>query len=244
MKNKSLTFLAISLLLIFTTAFYLFQSQGNLSVDKEILFQISAFNKFSSGQYNGYITFDELAKHGDFGIGTLHGLNGEMIAIDGVFYQIPADGLPLKINSSSLTPYATVTFFEPDQIIQANSLNYSQLMQFINQSLSTKNVICGIKVNGDFEYAKARSVPIQTEPYLTLTEVISHQTIFNLTNISGIAAGFYFPDSMNGVDAMGYHLHFLSSDQLAGGHLLDCIIRNATIELDYTNKYTLVLPEK
>ena len=59
----------------------------------DTLFQVSAFNTFSAGNFDGNTTFAELEKHGDFGIGTLNGLNGEMIALNGVFYQIPTSGL-------------------------------------------------------------------------------------------------------------------------------------------------------
>ena len=47
---------------------------------------------------------------------------------------------------------------------------------------------------------------------------------------------------MNGVDYAGYHLHLITDDHTAGGHLLDCIIQNATVEIDQINSYNLVLP--
>jgi acetolactate decarboxylase len=209
--------------------------------NRDILFQISAFNTFSTGKYDGTTSFKELSKHGDFGIGTLNGLNGEMIALNGVFYQIPIDGVPVQINPGALTPYATVTFFDADQILHVNGLNYSELITYIGQSLPDDQKIYAIKVNGTFENAKTRSVPIQTEPYPTLTEAVSHQVVFELSDVSGTAVGFYFPQSMSGVDFAGYHLHFLTDDFTAGGHLLDCIIRDATVTIDCTSKYALVL---
>jgi acetolactate decarboxylase len=110
--------------------------------DRETLFQISPFNTFALGNYDGDFTYGELAKHGDFGIGTLNGLNGEMIALNGVFYQIPIDGVPRQINASEKTPYATVTFFEADQTRQvADALNYSELKTYITPSKSTAHMI-------------------------------------------------------------------------------------------------------
>jgi len=85
---------------------------ANIFEDTETLFQVSPFNTFAQGNYDGTVTYGELAEHGNFGIGTVNGLNGEMIALDGVFYQIPVDGAPRQIGSSEKTPYATVTFFE------------------------------------------------------------------------------------------------------------------------------------
>ena len=47
---------------------------------------------------------------------------------------------------------------------------------------------------------------------------------------------------MSGVDYAGYHVHFITDDMTAGGHLLDCIIKDATITVDIINNYNLVLP--
>lgn len=246
LNSRIVTLAALTALVIIMLSglYVVTQSKANTVVteNRDILFQVSAFNTFSSGKYDGTTSFSELAKHGDFGIGTLNGLNGEMIALDGVFYQVPIDGTPVKISPSALTPYATVTFFDADLTLHVNNFNYSQLISYINQSLPLDEAIYAIKVSGTFDYAETRSVPIQTQPYPALSEAVSHQAVFNLTDVSGTAVGFYFPYSMSGVDFAGYHLHFLSDDRTAGGHLLDCIIRNATVEIDYTNKYTLVLP--
>ena len=219
------------------------QSKANnvVTQNRDILFQVSAFNTFSSGKYDGTTTFSELAKHGDFGMGTLNGLDGEMIALDGVFYQVPVDGKPVQISANAFTPYATVTFFDADLTLHVDGLNFSELTSYIDQSLPSEEKIYAIKVSGTFDYAKTRSVPPQTQPYPPLSEAVSHQTVFELPNVSGTAVGFYFPNSMSGVDFAGYHLHFLTDDRAAGGHLLDCVIKNATLEIDYTDKFSLLL---
>jgi acetolactate decarboxylase len=210
--------------------------------EQDTLYQVSAFNVFSAGNFEGNVTYAELAKHGDFGIGTLNGLNGEMIAFDGKFYQIPTDGAPREIGSSEKTPYATVTFFSIDQTFQVvNVSSYSQLTEDINSTLPNYNAIYAIKVHGFFDFAETRSVPIQTKPYPTLTEAVKNQTVFNLNGVSGTAVGFFFPESMDGVDFSGFHLHFLTDDHTAGGHLLECTVKNATVEIDQINNYHLLI---
>lgn len=210
--------------------------------EQDTLYQVSMFSTLAAGNYNGNITFAELAKHGDFGMGTLNGLNGEMFALNGKFYQIPVDGAPREIDFSEKTPYATVTFFSCDQTLSiADGSNYSQLVTSINSSLPKYDTIYAIKISGYFDFVKTRSVPIQTEPYPTLTEALKNQTEFSLSNVKGTMVGFFFPNSMNGVDAVGYHLHFLTDDCTAGGHVLECIVRNVTVELDQTNNYYLVI---
>ncbi len=247
MKNKWVPITAAVLIVVISLAafygFWQLQSSSSTAEDRETLFQISAFNTFSEGNYDGNTTYGELAKHGDFGIGTLNGLNGEMIALNGIFYQVPSDGNVRQIGASEKLPYATVTFFDADQTVQvADTLNYSELTTYISGFLPTQNAIYGIEVHGVFEYALTRSPPLQHEPYLNLTEAIKSQSVFTLTEVSATAVGFWFPNSMNGVDYAGYHLHLITDSHDAGGHLLDCIVRNATIEIDQTSRYVLTLP--
>jgi acetolactate decarboxylase len=219
-------------------------TQVNFVQEQDTLYQVSAFNVFSAGNFEGNTTYAELAQHGDFGIGTLNCLNGEMIALDGKFYQIPVDGVPRQIISSEKTPYATVTFFNSSQGFQvANVLTYAQLTAGINSSLTNYNAIYAIKVHGFFDLAKTRSVPIQTKPYPILTEAVKNQTTFTLNGVEGTAVGFYFPNYMDGVDVVGYHLHFLTDDHLSGGHLLECDVKNATVEIDQINNYYLQIPK-
>ena len=39
-----------------------------------------------------------------------------------------------------------------------------------------------------------------------------------------------------------YHLHFLTKDRKAGGHVLDCALENLTVQVDPIHKFNLVLP--
>ena len=246
-KNSRFSIGMLALIIIIScTVFYAicqYQLNTSATADRETLFQVAAFNTFSSGNYDGYMPYSELAKHGDFGIGTFDGLDGEMVALNGIFYQVPFDGNPKQVDPSIKAPYATVTFFEADQIINITGpLNYSELKTNIDGLLPTDDAIYAIKIHGTYDYAQTRSVPIQTIPYPPLAEAIKNQSIFTLNNISGTAIGFWFPSSMDGVDFVGYHLHFITDDRTAGGHLLDCIAGNITKEIDQTNKYNLVLP--
>ena len=50
------------------------------------VFQNSTINALLEGVYDGSMTYGELRRHGDFGLGTFNALDGEMVAIDGDFY--------------------------------------------------------------------------------------------------------------------------------------------------------------
>src|SRR3954453_3806059 len=76
-------------------------------------FQASTLDSLFAGKLEGDLSFAELAEHGDLGIGTLNGLDGEMIAVDGRFMHADADGAVSEVPPQARTPFAVVTFFEP-----------------------------------------------------------------------------------------------------------------------------------
>ncbi len=84
---------------------------------KDILFQVSTIDALLEGIYDGDITCRELKSHGDFGIGTFNGLDGEMIELGGNIYQCRADGVAYPADDSTKVPFAAVTFFEPDKTV-------------------------------------------------------------------------------------------------------------------------------
>src|SRR5918995_4538526 len=73
------------------------------------LFQTSTIDALLEGKYDGDVSFAELEERGDFGLGTLDALDGEMVALDGGFYQVKADGQAYAIDREMRTPFAVVT---------------------------------------------------------------------------------------------------------------------------------------
>ena len=56
-------------------------------VDRETIYQVLLLQGLTFGDYNGSVLVADLKKRGDIGIGTFEGLNGEMIAVDGMVYH-------------------------------------------------------------------------------------------------------------------------------------------------------------
>lgn len=90
-------------------------------MDEESVFQTSTINALVEGIYEGDTTVKELKKHGDFGIGTFDDLDGEMIELDSKFYQIKSDGHAYPVKASMKTPFAIVTFWQPDVTVFTKS---------------------------------------------------------------------------------------------------------------------------
>jgi acetolactate decarboxylase len=211
--------------------------------DRRVFFQYSTIQALMEGVYDGNLTFRELEKQGDFGLGTLNALDGEMIGINGKFYQIRTDGKAYPVPENAKTPFAEVTFFHPDKTIElCESLNHLELEQRLKELLPSPNLIYGIKITGTFPYIKTRSVPRQQSPYPPLAEVVKRQTVFEFHNVRGVLVGFWLPAYLAGVNVAGYHLHFITEDRRAGGHLLDCRLGEASVEISQLTEFTLQLP--
>ena len=213
-------------------------------VERDVLFQTSTIDALLVGVYDGDLTFKELEKFGDLGLGTFNGLDGEMIAVDGDFYQIKVDGVAYPVAGDTKTPFSVVTFFDPDEtFVLDKTVNYEQLKSTLDGVIPTENIFYAVKIDGVFNYIKTRSVPGQKKPYPPLVDVVKHQAIFEFHNVKGTIVGFRTPGYVKGINVPGYHLHFITADRTAGGHLLNCEMQGVNIALDYTSRFYVMLPQ-
>jgi acetolactate decarboxylase len=237
----------MKIIIYFILLFFIFNSGGcvGLKQDNDTLFQVSTINALLNGDYHGEITFGELKRYGDFGIGTFDGLDGEMIGLEGRFYQIKSDGVAYPVPDSMTTPFAVVTVFDNDKIVSLQAgMDYEGLQHYVNALIPDANIFYAVKIVGTFNYIKVRSVPKQKEPYPPLVEAVKEQTTFEFHDIKGTIVGFRCPESVKGINVPGYHFHFITQDRKAGGHLLACQLQQATISVDYTSAFHMVLPRQ
>jgi len=212
------------------------------TASQDLIYQISTYDSLSKGGYAGIVPLQDLTEKGDFGIGTFEDINGEMVMLDGVVYQITVDGTVHIKKSSDLkrewTPYAIVTRFDADLEETLTGIeDFPALQSAMDAKLTHPEDFYAVRVDGTFEYIKTRSVPAQTRPYPVLSEVIKHQTCFELRNVRGTLVGFRCPAYVGGVNLAGYHLHFLSSDRTAGGHVLELKLKEGTLKMDRSTEF-------
>jgi len=208
------------------------------------LFQTSTLQALMAGVYDGDLTFQALARHGDFGLGTFEALDGEMIALDGTFYQIKADGRVYPVAGAMKTPFAAVTFFKAGKTHMIEMpLTYQQLLDYVDRLLPSPNLPYAIRVEGLFTAVKTRSIPRQQKPYPPLAAAAKKQAVFELANVKGVIVAFRYPAYLAGVNMPGYHCHFITADRRAGGHLLDCRVEGATVAVDALPNFYLRLPD-
>jgi acetolactate decarboxylase len=208
-----------------------------------ILFQTSTIEALLDGNYEGDVSFAELEDRGDFGLGTFDALDGEMIALDGDFYQVRADGRAYAVDRRRKTPFAVVTFFEPDLSRALSTMrDFTTFCAYLDRVVENRAVCYAIRVDGSFDYVKTRSVPRQHKPFPPLVEVVKHQPTFEFDRLRGSLVGFRFPNRVGGLNVAGYHFHFISEDMRVGGHLLECRIAHGELRIDREADLQLELP--
>jgi acetolactate decarboxylase len=189
------------------------------------------------------ISFAELQERGDFGLGTLEALDDEMIALDGDFYQVKADGRAYAIDGGMRTPFAVVTFFEASQSrALKRPMDFEEFGAYLDRLIGEKSPCCAVRVDGYFEYVKTRSVPRQSKPYPPLVGVLKSQPTFELHNVGGSLLGFRYPRYAQGINVAGYHFHFITSDRSAGGHVLEFRLARGELGVDRERELRLELP--
>ena len=211
--------------------------------EPHVLFQASTIAALLEGAYEGDLSFAELAEQGDLGLGTLNGLDGEMVALEGRFYRADVDGVVGEVPGEARTPFAVVTHFEPSVDVEIEEpLEHEELLARLDQLVPAGSASCAIRLDGRFDLVRTRSVPRQEPPYRPLTEVVAEQHVFELRDVAGTMLGFRFPDYAEGIEVAGYHLHFLSEDRRRGGHVLGSRSSGLRVRLDPSDDLHVELP--
>ncbi|GLX64916.1 alpha-acetolactate decarboxylase [Proteus vulgaris] len=207
------------------------------------IYQNSLMSSLIAGVYDSDVTIADLLKQGDFGLGTFNQLDGELVAFDNNVFQLRSDGSARKALDSQKSPFAVMTFFNSD-IEHSFSYGASQqeIHNTINQYVPSDNLFCAIKIEGEFELVKTRTVPRQEPPYLPMLEAIKNQPIFTFYNETGIITGFRSPQFTQGMNVAGFHEHYINQQRQGGGHVLDYYLKYGTLKMGVISRLTIDLP--
>ena len=207
------------------------------------LFQVSTSAALVEGLYQGAVRVSRLLRHGDFGLGTFIDLDGEMVVLDGICYQVSASGSVETVEEDRLIPYAVVTRFNPEFSKQLPRLqSYSDLVSACDELRDSDNVFYAFRVEGRFSLLKTRvmkAVPKGTG----LKMAASGQEEFVSDEVEGTLVGLWSPTFAGSFSVSGYHFHFLSSDRQKGGHVLECKASDVSVRGCAMNEMHVSLPE-
>lgn len=214
------------------------------SLRHDRLFQTSLIDALLAGEYSGVMTVGNLRRHGDFGLGTFHRLDGEMVVLDGVVYQVSADGRVRIALDHETTPFAAVAFFDPDRDLELSGVtSLEALGQSLDGRLPSLNWFYALRIEATVDSITVRSVPPQDPPYPVLAEVVGHQSVWTRREVRGTLVGLRCPAFVKGINVPGYHWHFISEERDFGGHVLDVTLNRFTVAVDRIPDWSVTLPD-
>lgn len=212
-------------------------------MEKTIVHQHGTLGALMAGLMDGTERLSNLLKLGNLGIGTLHGLDGELIILGNQGFQGKSDGTLVPLTGEELVPYAAVMQFHAEKVISIEETCTSEEIkkEMIHQ-MKSQNLFSGIKISGEFSFMHIRIMPKQNKPYKRLVEVSENQPEFTKRKIKGTIVGFYTPELFQGVAASGFHLHFLDDAHTFGGHILDFTLEKGQLEISSMDALTQYFP--
>ncbi len=193
------------------------------SIDSGYVRQIGTYDYLVSPDYDGLAPLRATTQGATLGLGTFDRLDGEMVMMGGKVYRVPTSGIPVRVPLRTRTPFAQTVDFTPQARQRvARNTSCADLGPTITDLAGTTDGIIAVRLHGTFVDLTTRSVPRQSKPYPPLSEVVSEQVVFELGRSKATLVGFWQGPSMAGIGAPGLHLHGLTADRDAGGHVLSC----------------------
>ena len=212
-------------------------------VTRHEIFQTSLMSALLDGVYEGETQVRDLLGHGSFGIGTFDALDGEMLILGGVCYQLRADGGATEARLDAYTPYAVVTNFVPDISSELpRNISRAQASAFIDHMTVSENYMYALCIEGQFRSVTTRTVVKQQKPYRPMVEATDDDAVVEHTDVRGVVVGFRTPLYEKGIGVPGCHAHFITEDRHAGGHVLDFQLEQGSASLCLGTDLHLQLP--
>ena len=207
----------------------------------DVIYQYSTKSAFLEKKYVGDLTIGKLSKYGNFGLGTFNLIDGEMVFLDTVYRATVAGTIEI-VDPTVMTPFASVKKFKQDtSFVVAGSISFDSLKALLLPIMELNNKPAAIKLDGEFNFVKSRSVHKQKEPFQTLAEIVEEQAVFNFENVEATGVGFWFPEYFDGIVFSSFHFHILLNDKMGGGHLLDCELSRVKVSIDFANEVLIGL---
>lgn len=205
------------------------------------MFQISTSTALVEGVYAGSVLSSTLLQHGDFGVGTFEGLNGEMVILDGEIYQVA--GNVRRRSDDFLVPFASVTHFREDAVFRIEKVGCLKDIELAcDPHRVSENLFYALRVDGVFDTIHARAVhPVPQGS--RLLDAAKAQLEFHFDNVEGTLVCLWSPKYSSSFSVPGYHFHFISKDRTKGGHVLDCSAQQLHARIQTVSQYDIQLPE-
>src|SRR6266404_13326 len=206
-------------------------------------YQISTSAALVQGVSEGAVSSRKLLANGDFGLGTFEHLDGEMVVLDGIIYQVRGDGTVKARRDNFQVPFAVVSRFQPDENFEVgDTSSLDGLERACDPHRESENLFYALRVDGVFERVHTRAVKATSED-TRLLAAAETQPEFHFKDIEGTLVCLWSPRYSRPFSIPGYHFHFISEDRRKGGHVLDCSAKGLRVGIQTLFEYDVRLPE-
>ncbi len=216
-------------------------------MDNVKMYQVSTLQALAMGHTRSVVDVQELMKHGDTGLGTFTGVNGEMIVVGGHCYRAKEDGDVEVAEPDMGVPFASICNFSGSKQFELGEIkDIASLKSVLNNKIEEDfglNSMHMVQIDGVFKKVDARSESAYHAIHISLKDMLSQtQKAFVFDSVKGSLICVYYPDYMDGINAAGWHLHFISEDRTKGGHVFEMEMEKGVAKLDKISRIELQLP--
>lgn len=213
------------------------------------LYQVSTLQALALGYTRPVVTVKELLENGDTGLGTFENVDGEMITLDGICYQAKQDGSIVRSDDSTGVPFAVVGSIKDGRKIKMGEMKDIEAIKLeltlrIDEDFGLNSIHIA-RIDGFFEIIHARAGAPYRSQHVTLKDILSKtQKDFSFEKLYGTLVCVYYPDYMDGINASGWHLHFISKDKKYGGHVFEVAMSSGECLLKKMDRIDIQLPRE
>ena len=213
------------------------------------IYQASTLQALALGYTRPVVTVKELLEHGDTGLGTFESVDGEMIILDGECYQAKPDGGTIRTEDTADVPFAVSGFVKDGRKLQIGEMKDIDAIKLeltlrIEEDFGLNSIHIA-RIDGWFNSIHARAGAPYRAHHVSLKDILSKtQKDFSFEGLYGTLVCVYYPDYMDGINASGWHLHFLSKDKTLGGHVFEVSMRSGECLLQKMDRIEIQLPRE
>ena len=229
--------------------FIMFKNPNEVRAHNMKIYQVSTLQALMLGYSKAVISVSELLRHGSIGLGTFTDVDGEMIVLDGICYRAMEHGDVVIAEPERGVPFSTVCEMEQSAPIEFGETKcIDDLKLSLNNTIDSHfglNSMHMARIDGEFELVDARSESGYESVHIDLKTILGKtQRAFKFEKIKGTLVCVYFPDYMDGINASGWHVHFLSEDKKHGGHVFEINMLSGKGQISKINSIELKLPDE
>lgn len=206
--------------------------------------QYETLADLSAGHYAAVTSVTEAFSDCVVGVGVCEAADGELIALAGETWRIPADGAARNAEPGRGVAFAVAAHGgRPVSVAFHGAL--ADVADAVDAVLTQVSVpgapVAAVRIDGTFVDVLLRSEPRQVLPYRPLADVLADEVRFAFPVWHGTLAGFGFPEDASGATIPGLHLHAISHDRTSGGHCHAAVVEHGTLTV-WVDDVAIIVP--